>query len=126
MNKVAKMLGLSEEQVQSLTERLDGTIGEVRDDGIDIGFSGACPAQGYGTVDGRICYYRARHGGWSLEVWAPGVTWDVDAWGVQHLPAERPTFEHGGEDPDDGWTRAELSAQFIREAVAEWRKAGRP
>lgn len=99
--------------------KYDGTCGSVDDDGIDIQFSGACPVQGEGTVDGREVYYRSRGEGWQFHVAAPG---SEDALGDEAWEyTEHPYFF-----PDGGWVDASVSRACIRKAVAKWREAGRP
>jgi hypothetical protein len=98
--------------------RVEGARG-----GVDISWSGACPVQGWGTVDGHICYYRSRGEGWEFCVAAePGgnpddeaemqVVFDAGAW--EHH--ERPYMF-----PDGGWVKSDVSRHCILKGIALWR-----
>lgn len=98
-------------------ERSDGSLCE---DGLEIEFGGNVPVQGHGTIDGRICYYRARGSGWSFEVWPAGVAWG-DSGG---LPDESPEFAYDRDPyawPDGGWIHRDESIANLREALAAWK-----
>ncbi len=54
---------------------------------------GKCPCQGSGTIYGQPFYFRARGGGWTLEVCEPGED-----------PVSNGKFYYAeGEDPTCGW-----------------------
>jgi hypothetical protein len=92
-----------------VTGEFGETQGEIHDDGIAIGWGGACPVQGEGSVDGRVLYYRARGSGWSIDV-------------AEGSPEE---FDYGQAPyiwPDGGWLCASESEHNIRIGVAKWRK----
>ena len=90
------------------TAPLDGTRGHYLAPGVNILFGGACPVQGYGTVDGHPAYYRSRGAGWSLEIELPG--------GVEWCFWERPYIE-----PTGGWVAAIVSLRCIERAVEAFR-----
>lgn len=103
-----------------------GTAGALYEDSIDIAWSGACPVQGWGFVDGHICYYRSRGEGWEFNVAAkPGgnpndeaemqAVFDEGAWAYSEQP-----YIH----PDGGWVSSSVSERCIRKAIAKWRVAG--
>jgi len=73
-----------------------------------IEFSGACPVQGVGTVDGRQVYYRARGSGWSLSVELS----DEEEWTYTEAPYAW---------PDGGWLHRDESMANIKKAVAAFR-----
>jgi hypothetical protein len=85
---------------------------------LDIEWSGACPVQGEGTLDGRACYYRSRGEGWQFHV-APrgGEVFDDGEWCYS-----RDDYFF----PDGGWVHTDVSERCVREAVDAWVKAGRP
>lgn len=92
------------------------TAGSIADDGLTFGFGGACPVQGDGEVDGRVCYYRARARGWQFAVWAEGVTFEQADCG--------PVFEYAEDPyafPDGSWLHRDESIANIRRAVAKFR-----
>lgn len=93
-----------------------GTRGFVDGDGFEIEFSGMCPVQGDGVIDGRACYYRSRGEGWQFYVAAPGSddVLDDSSW----LYSKDPYFF-----PDGGHVSAAVSERCIREAVAAFRRA---
>ena len=99
---------------------LDETCGEIHEDGLDLHFYGACPVQGMGTLDGRVCYYRARGTGWRLSVWAAGVDIADDG-----LPEPDEEWFHGDREcyafPDGGWLHRDVSLANLRTALAAWR-----
>jgi hypothetical protein len=101
---------------------LEGTAGEIHEDGLDLRFFGACPVQGDGTLDGRFCYYRARGTGWRFSVWAQGVT-QTDEYGLPEPDAE---WFYGEPEayafPDGGWLHRDVSIANLREALVAWRK----
>lgn len=101
------------------TGTLDETAGGLFEEGIDVVFSGACPVQGEGTVDGREVYYRSRGIGWEFSV-APEGSDDALGPGCWEY-AEAPYHW-----PDGGWVHADVSRACIRRAVAQWRAEGRP
>jgi hypothetical protein len=90
------------------------TAGCVGDNGFDIDFSGACPVQGDGEIDGRVCYYRSRGEGWQFHV-APVGSDDVFAGDAWTYSERKYCF------PDGGWVTAEVSIACIRKAVALFR-----
>ena len=88
------------------------TDGEYIDPGgserASVPFSGACPVQGEGFVDGLACYYRARGNGWSLDV----TLSDNECW------------TYGESDyawPDGGWIHRDESSANIGKAVTAFR-----
>jgi hypothetical protein len=99
---------------QGLLDALATTAGQAIGEGYEIDFGGACPVQGTGLVDGHEAYYRARGDGWSLEIYALGVSAD-------DLKAE-PIFHHHGADLGASWMPAEKSRAHIETAVALFRK----
>ncbi len=91
------------------------THGSIDDDGIRIEFGGFCPVQGYGTVDGHPCYYRARGEGWRFELYEIGA----------EILKNPPMWQYAARPymfPDGGWLNAEESISNIRLAVAVFRK----
>ena len=98
---------------------LDETCGSLDEDGLEIDFGGACPVQGYGTVDDHLCYYRSRGTAWQFAVWEIGVTQDMIE--AEDLP---PIFEHVEDRyayPDAGWLHGDESIDNIRKAVTVFR-----
>jgi hypothetical protein len=89
--------------------------------GVRVEFSGACPVQGYGVVDGHECYYRSRGEGWSLDIYPRGVSFadngDLPGVAPEFLYQERPYIW-----PDGGWVHADVSRACIARAVKAWRK----
>lgn len=84
------------------------TDGAYSGDGVHVGFSGACPVQGDGELDGMDVYYRARGNGWSLDV----TLSDTEVW----------TYGEGKYAwPDGGWIHRDESAANIEKAVAAFR-----
>jgi hypothetical protein len=96
------------------------TGGDLDEDGLAISFGGACPVQGFGTLDGRVAYYRARGTGWSFEVYPVGATCELD-----DLPDGEPEWIYDKPDvyawPDGGWLHCDTSLANLREALAAWR-----
>lgn len=107
---------------RSLRRSLQNTAGELRADSVDIEWGGACPVQGYGEVDGRPVYFRARHEDVRLDFFAAGAD------PHDHTVRETWSFEeeYDGPEPNSGWIHSRETAAFIRRAVAAWREAGRP
>lgn len=66
---------------------------------------GACPVQGYGTVDGLPWYFRAR-----------GETW---SWSVAATPTGDPVTVGWGDPPQPGW-RTSGSARDDGTFAASW------
>lgn len=97
-------------------ERGHGTDGEYVEaniagepNGTRIAFSGACPVQGDGEVDGYEAYYRARGNGWSLDI----------------SLSENECWTYGEADyawPDGGWIHRDESMENIERAVTAFRK----
>jgi hypothetical protein len=76
--------------------------------GTQISFSGACPVQGTGDVDGYEAYYRARGNGWSLDI----------------TLSENECWTYGEADyawPDGGWIHRDQSIENIERAVTAFR-----
>lgn len=101
------------------TDGYDAIAGSIDEPGLSISWGGACPVQGYGTVDNRACYYRSRGEGWQFHVAANGADPDdddaifgEDAWEY----AEAPYIW-----PDGGWVSASVTERRIRKAVAKYR-----
>ena len=109
----------SKDRWDSIKTRLRDTNGEVVEGGIDVRFGGACPVQGYGTIDGRACYYRSRSGDMRLDIFPTAITPEA-AWDI--LPD--PEWSHGEDSTAEhyGWEDAATSAAFIKRAAAAWRK----
>jgi hypothetical protein len=106
-----------------LTGGFDETNGSFNEDGLTIEFGGACPVQGFGTLDGRFVYYRARGDGWSFEVWAEGV--DVADDGLPEPSPEWALDRHGTYAwPEGGYLHRDQSILNLREALAAWRSRG--
>ena len=95
------------------------TDGYIHDDDIFIVFSGNCPIQGDGIIDGRVCYYRSRGSGWQFHVAREGSD-DALAWGAWEYDEDKYFW------PDGGWVHQSVSQACIRKAAAIWRAAGRP
>ena len=93
------------------------TNGELHEGGLVITFGGACPVQGYGSLDGRGVYFRARHDVWRVEVYGEGV--EVD--GYIGLPKEPPEWVHHGTHDHAGWMRPDETIAALREALAAYR-----
>jgi hypothetical protein len=81
-----------------------------------LDFGGACPVQGYGTIDGRNAYYRSRGTGWSLKIVPPGkliedghVEWQYWSGRVYHFP-------------DGGWIHPSVSIANLDHAVTQYYK----
>ena len=114
------LFGMTEDDCEQLGLDLDATYGSIDEPGLTIKFYGACPVQGYGTVDGYPCYYRARDAG-SFEVFVKGTDLDQlghGGWWADEV-WEAPPFDA------DGWDEAAITEANIRAAVAqfrEWRK----
>jgi hypothetical protein len=97
----------------------EDTAGAVMDPGVEIEFGGACPVQGWGTVDGLPCYYRSRGDGWQFEL--RKEAWDYQ---MERLEFEEVVFEYSERCylwPDGGWVHREVSEKCIRKAVARFR-----
>lgn len=90
------------------------TVGCVYDEGLEIEFSGMCPVQGEGELDGRVCYYRSRGDGWQFSV-APTGSDDVFADDAWEYWEERYIW------PAGGYVAASVSEVCIRKAVALFR-----
>jgi len=99
---------------QRLLDALAETAGKALGEGYEIDFGGACPVQGTGLVDGHEAYFRARGDGWSLEIYALGVSAD-------DLKAE-PIFDHHDAESGASWLPAEKSRAHIETAVALFRE----
>lgn len=110
-------------KLHELRRRLQGarnvecgeTDGFIEEGGLSIAWSGMCPVQGDGEIDGRVCYYRSRGDGWQFHVAAPGSD-DVfadDAWEY----AEAPYIWPAG-----GYVAAAVSERCIRKAAAAFRR----
>ena len=84
------------------------TDGVYQAEGVELRFGGACPVQGDGEVDGRAAYYRARGGGWSLDVELS----DNESWTYGGAPYAW---------PDGGWLHRDESIANIETAVAAFR-----
>lgn len=98
------------------------TNGSLHEDGIDIEFDGACPVQGFGTIDAFPVYYRARGEHATIEVWPRGTRWGGEE--ELRLPDSDGCFFHASAPypwPDAGWLTAEESVAFIRVAAAAFR-----
>lgn len=83
-------------------------------DGCQIDISGGCPVQGFGTVDGHPCYFRARGEGWSFEVAPLGVGTEIE-----------PLFETGDRCyvwPVGGWIGQAEVCRVLRIAISRWRQ----
>lgn len=83
--------------------------------GVSINFSGACPIQGFGEIDGFPCYYRSRGEGWSICVakYPESDPMDIDA------------FYYGESNwiwPEGGWAHAEVTRACIDKGLSEWDK----
>lgn len=110
-------------KLHELRRRLQGarnveqgdTCGSIDEPGLSIAWSGMCPVQGDGDVDGRVCYYRSRGDGWQFSVAAPGSDDALadDAWEY----AEDPYIWPAG-----GYVAAAVSERCIRKAVAAFRR----
>lgn len=63
---------------------------------------GACPTQATGryTASDRPFYFRARHGGWTLDLGEPGWPTDYCDWPAGAFPYE---CVASGDDPTQGW-----------------------
>lgn len=86
---------------------------EIQAEGVDVSWDGGAPVEGWGTVDGRPCYYRSRGEGWEFRVAKPGGdVFGSDAWAY----FEKPYFW-----PYGGWVANSVSEACIRRAVAVWR-----
>lgn len=61
--------GFAEARAKADAEAL-ARLGPVKmPDGVEITWLGGnCPVQGYGTVDGRSLYFRARYESWSVSI----------------------------------------------------------
>ena len=96
--------------------RWQETNGTINCETAQIAFSGACPVQGDGMVDGYPCYYRSRGEGWEFCVAATqdGDPLDDDAF-VYH---ENPYIF-----PDGGWVHADVSRDCIRRGIEAYRNA---
>lgn len=93
---------------------LDETHGVYVAPGVELEFSGACPVQGDGEVDGFPCYYRTRGEGWQFHVATHGGD-PLDDGAFCYW--ERPyPFPHGG------WVHREVSLECIRRGVEAFRK----
>lgn len=101
---------------QGVLDALALTQGQAVGDGYDIAFGGACPVQGTGTVDGHEAYYRARGRGWSLEIYAPGVSSDDPKATPIFYYSEAPYAEY-----EAGWLTADKSCAHIVAAIAVFR-----
>jgi hypothetical protein len=99
---------------QSLLDALAETSGKAIGEGYEIDFGGACPVQGTGLVDGHEAYFRARGDGWSLEIYALGVSADD--------PKAEPIFDHHDAESGASWLAAEKSRAHIETAVALFRE----
>ena len=97
---------------------LEDTHGELDLPGLAIRWSGACPVQGEGTVDGLPCYYRSRGEGWQFHVGpTPGCDpLDQDGWVYQEDPYVW---------PDGGWVPSSVSRACILKAVGLYREQRR-
>lgn len=74
--------------------------------------SGNCPVQAEGKIDNWHWHYRARHGGWSLEVYKENTDEDI-LWDTE------------GKDKEDGWGNAKTSFEHIGEALQKfWDEVG--
>lgn len=105
------------------------THGTYRGPGVELPFGGNCPVQGFGKIDGRVCYFRARDRGWAFEVWKPGFDPEPDdaAWFDGH------EFYYGNcaefEPFAGGWIGAGKAKELIEvgvKAYRAWVRAGRP
>lgn len=104
--------------VRTVRELAD-TFGFIHEAGVDIEWSGACPVQGEGTVDGREAYYRSRGEGWQFHVAGPSQ--DVFADDAFVYEERRYFF------PDGGWVAPRVSEACIRRGVLAYRQgAGTP
>lgn len=92
------------------------TDGEFSEDGLVMKFGGACPVQGYGTLDGRIAYFRARHDSWRLEVYEEGAKADESF----RLPMEPAEWSYGGDVFNAGWLRPEETIALLRLALSKY------
>lgn len=90
------------------------TDGVAAGEGYEVEFSGMCPVQGDGGIDGFPCYYRARGKGWSLEVYPVGGS-------TETTEALWSTARSCYVWPAGGYLRADLSRQNIERAVAAFR-----
>lgn len=81
--------------------------------GVTVEYGGACPVQGYGQVDGFLCYYRSRGEGWQFHVYREGVElFEDDVFVVS---------ERKYHFPDGGWVAPEVSNRCIARAVLAFR-----
>ena len=97
----------------------DATKGALSEDGLEVEWGGACPVQGFGTIDGYPCYYRSRGESWSFDIFPPGTDLSVDA----DLSVD-PIWSHEADPyiwPDGGWVSSDVSAACIRNAAALFR-----
>lgn len=95
------------------------TYGSILEPHFEIRWSGMCPVQGEGELEGREVYYRSRGEGWQFHVAREGGN-DVfadDAWTWE----ERLYFF-----PSGGYVSRSVSERCIRRAVSKWRMSGRP
>lgn len=86
-------------------------------EGVHVEFSGTCPIQGYGTIDGYACYYRSRGEGWQFEVYAQSE--------LGEGPLPDPIWEYTEDPyiwPEGGWVEADVSCSCIKRAVGMYRR----
>lgn len=80
---------------------------------------GFCPLQGYGNVDGKHWYFRARWDHWSFEVWDEPFGADGE------LPVKDPVwmFEaaYGEAEGDASWMPFSDAWRFIESSIAAFR-----
>jgi hypothetical protein len=96
------------------------TAGSICEDGLELEFGGACPIQGQGTLDGCICYYRARGSGWSFEVWPAGIAWG-ECGGLPDVEPSYSTEVSCYAWPDGGWIHRDESLINLRDMMDHYR-----
>lgn len=109
---------ISDELSTAIREVMQRIQGTYEAEGVSISFDGACPVQGFGTVDGHTCYYRSRGTGWQFEIY------DTADPVIGHALPDKPIWyydEDCYEWPDGGWIEADVSKICIEKAVALWR-----
>ena len=111
-----------------IRDALRDTDGVTLGDGYEVHFGGACPVQGWGSIDGHPCYFRARGTGWRVEIFSNDSGLDesnyVSKWCDEGI---RPIFMHGDDNAygeyEAGWLPAENTCRHIADAVDAFRKS---
>ena len=76
--------------------------------------------QGFGVVDGRGWYFRARWEEWGFKVYDAPLL--MDQWGYERLPDSGPEWSvYGESDGDASWMPFSEAWGHIETSIAAWR-----